>query len=87
MSFRPLGTNILVRRKEQMTETKGGIIIPDSYRDRCTEGKILEIGDEITKVKIGEEVLFAKYAGTTIENQADADLLVISESNVLGVVE
>jgi len=87
MSFRPLGTRILVRRKEQMTQTEGGIIIPDAYRDRATEGEILAIGDEVTKVKVEEEVLFAKYAGTTIENQVDVDLLVISESDVLGVIE
>jgi len=87
MSFRPLGKRILVRRKEQMMETQGGIIIPDAYRDRATEGEVLAIGDEVTKVGIDEEVLFAKYAGTTIENQSDADLLVISEGDILGVIE
>ena len=87
MSFRPLGTRILVRRKEQMKETEGGIIIPDAYRDRATEGEILAIGEEVTKVKVDEEILFAKYAGSTIENQEDIDLLVISESDVLGVIE
>ena len=87
MSFRPLGKRILVRRKGQMTETEGGIIIPDAYRDRATEGEIISIGSDVKTVSVDEEVLFAKYAGTTIENQADADLLVISESDVLGVIE
>ena len=51
------------------------------------EGEIISIGSDVKTVSVDEEVLFAKYAGTTIENQADADLLVISESDVLGVIE
>ena len=87
MAFRPLGKRILVRRAPQVEQTAGGIIIPDLYQDRPTEGEILAVGDEVEKVKIGDIVLFAKFAGSTIENQDEGDLIVIVEDNVLGVLD
>lgn len=87
MNFRPLGKRMLVLRKEPVSETPGGIIIPDSYKDRASEGEVLEIGEDVEKIKKSEQVMFAKYAGSTIENQEEGDLLVIEEKDVLGVLE
>jgi len=87
MAFRPIGKRILVRRAPQVEQTDGGIIIPDLYRDRPTEGEVISIGEEVTKAKVGDQLLFAKYSGVTIENQDEGDLILITEDNILGFME
>jgi chaperonin GroES len=95
MAFRPLGDRVLVKRVEEEEKTKGGIIIPDSAKEKPQEGEVVAVGpgarDDSGKiqpldVKAGDRILFGKWSGT--EETIDAqDLLIMKESDVLGVVE
>ncbi len=95
MKIRPLQDRILVKRIEEEETTKGGIIIPDTAKEKPSEGKVVAVGngkvDEDGKVhpldvKKGDKVLFSKYAGTEITLEGD-EHLIIREDDVLGVVE
>jgi len=94
MAFRPLHDRVAVRRLESEEKTKGGIIIPDTAKEKPQEGVIVAVGpggrDETGKltpldVKAGDKVLFGKWSGTevTIDGQ---ELLIMKESDILGVV-
>jgi chaperonin GroES len=93
--FRPLQDRMLVKREEEENKTKGGIIIPDSAKEKPLQGKVLSIGNgkvlEDGKVrpldiKEGDTILFSKYAGTEIKIMGD-DLLILREEDVLGIIE
>ena len=95
MAFRPLHDNVLVRRLEAEEEQQGGIIIPDTAKEKPQEGQVLAIGpgrrlDDGSRRQIGvavdNKVLFGKYAGTEITIDGE-ELLVMRESDLLGVVE
>jgi chaperonin GroES len=95
MKFRPLHDRVLVRRVEELETTAGGIIIPDTAKEKPQEGKVIAVGpgnrDENSKVialdvKKGDRVLFAKYSGTDITLNGE-ELLILRESDVLGVLE
>ncbi|HRI18350.1 MAG: co-chaperone GroES [Caulobacteraceae bacterium] len=95
MAFRPLGDRVLVRRVEEEEKTKGGIIIPDSAKEKPQEGLVISVGpgarDESGKlvpldVKAGDRILFGKWSGTEVKIDGE-DLLIMKESDVLGVVE
>jgi chaperonin GroES len=95
MAFRPLGDRVLVKRVEEETKTKGGIIIPDTAKEKPQEGEVIAVGpgarDDSGKVqpldvKKGDKILFGKWSGTEIKIDGD-DLLIMKESDVLGVVE
>ncbi len=95
MSFRPLGDRVLVRRVEEEAKTKGGIIIPDTAKEKPQEGEILAVGpgarDEDGKrieldVKVGDRILFGKWSGTEVKIDG-ADLIIMKESDILGVLE
>jgi chaperonin GroES len=95
MSLRPLADQVLVRRCEVEEQHQGGIVIPDSAKDKPQEGEILAVGAGRTMddghcqpiaVAIGDTVLFGKYAGTEIKLDHE-DLLVMHESDILGVLE
>ena len=95
MKFRPLHDRVLVRRVEELETTAGGIIIPDTAKEKPQEGKVIAVGpgncDENSKVialdvKKGDRVLFAKYSGTDITIDGE-ELLILRESDVLGVLE
>ena len=95
MSFRPLGDRVLVKRVEEEAKTKGGIIIPDTAKEKPQEGEVLAVGpgarDESGKridpdVKVGDRILFGKWSGTEVKIDGD-DLLIMKESDILGVVE
>ena len=95
MAFRPLHDRVLVRRVEAEAKTAGGIIIPDSAKEKPSEGTVLAIGQgrygtdgKITPlvVKVGDRVLFEKYSGSEIKVDGE-DLLVLRESDVLAKVE
>ncbi len=95
MKIRPLQDRILVKRIEEEETTKGGIIIPDTAKEKPSEGKVVAVGngkvDEDGKVhpldvKKGDKVLFSKYAGTEVDIEGD-EHLIIREDDVLGVVE
>ena len=91
MAFRPLGDRVLVRRVEEEEKTKGGIIIPDTAKEKPQEGKVIAVGpggrDENGKltpldVKAGDRILFGKWSGTEGKIDGD-DLLIMKESDIL----
>ena len=95
MSFRPLGDRVLVRRVEEEAKTKGGIIIPDTAKEKPQEGEVISVGpgarDEDGKriamdVKAGDRILFGKWSGTEVKLNGQ-DLLIMKESDILGVLE
>ena len=94
MAFRPLGDRVLVRRVEEEEKTKGGIIIPDTAKEKPQEGEVLAVGpgarDDNGKiqpldVKVGDRILFGKWSGTEVKLDGE-DLLIMKESDVLGVI-
>ena len=95
MAFRPLHDRILVRRIEADEKTAGGIIIPDTAKEKPQEGEVIGVGpgarDESGKlvkldVKVGDRILFGKWSGTEIKLNGE-DLLIMKESDVMGVIE
>jgi len=95
MTFRPLHDRILVRRIEAEEKTAGGIIIPDTAREKPMEGEVIATGpgarDEAGKVqpldvKVGDRILFGKWSGTEIRLNGE-DLLIMKESDVMGIIE
>ena len=95
MAFRPLGDRVLVKRVEEEEKTRGGIIIPDSAKEKPIEGEVLAVGngqrDEQGKVhaldvKAGDRILFGKWSGTEIKLDGE-DLLIMKESDVMGIIE
>ena len=95
MKIRPLQDRILVKRIDEEEKTKGGIIIPESAKEKPMEGKIIAVGKgkvlEDGKVlpldvKVGDKILFAKYAGTDIKIEGE-EHLIMREEEVLGVIE
>ena len=95
MKIRPLHDKILVKRVEEETKTKGGIIIPDSAKEKPFEGEVISVGKgrktEAGKVvaldvKAGDRILFSKYAGSDIKVD-DVEYLIMREEDVLGVIE
>jgi chaperonin GroES len=95
MSFRPLHDRVLVRRIEGEAKTAGGIIIPDTAKEKPMEGEVVATGpgarDESGKVqpldvKAGDRILFGKWSGTEIKLDGD-ELLIMKESDIMGVIE
>ena len=95
MKIRPLQDRIIVKRIEEEETTAGGIIIPDTAKEKPQEGKVIAVGKgkvgedgkvQPLDVKKGDKVLFSKYAGTEV-NIEDVEHLIIREDDVLGVVE
>jgi chaperonin GroES len=95
MKIRPLQDRILVKRIEEEETTKGGIIIPDTAKEKPQEGKVISVGKgKVTEdgklqkleVKKGDRVLFSKYAGTEVNIEGD-EHLIIREDDVLGICE
>ena len=95
MGFRPLHDRVVVRRLDSEEKTKGGIIIPDTAKEKPSEGVIGSVGpgarDESGKVnaldvKAGDRVLFGKWSGTEVKLNGE-DLLIMKESDIMGIVE
>jgi len=95
MKIRPLNDRILVKRLEQVEKTAGGIIIPDSAKEKPAEGKVIaagngklnEAGQRVAlEVKAGDRVLFSKYGGTDVKLDGE-DFLIMREDDILGIVE
>ena len=95
MKFRPLHDRVVVRRLDAEAKTKGGIIIPDTAKEKPQEGEIVAVGpgarDEKGKLvpidlKKGDRILFGKWSGTEIKLDGE-ELLIMKESDVMGVVE
>lgn len=94
MSFRPLHDRILVRRVESEEKTKGGIIIPDTAKEKPQEGEVIAVGRgarndagqiQVLDVKVGDHILFGKWSGTEIKINGE-DLLIMKESDVMGII-
>ena len=95
MKFRPLHDRVVVRRVESEEKTVGGIIIPDTAKEKPQEGEIIAVGpgarDETGKlipldVKVGDRILFGKWSGTEVKIDGE-DLLIMKESDVMGIIE
>ena len=95
MKFRPLHDRVVVRRVESEERTAGGIIIPDTAKEKPQEGEIIAVGpgarDETGKlialdVKVGDRILFGKWSGTEVKIDGE-DLLIMKESDVMGIIE
>jgi chaperonin GroES len=94
MKLKPLQDRILVQRVEEATTTKGGIIIPDSAKEKPAEGKVIAVGNGKLgddgkrvplEVKKGDRILFGKYSGTEVKIEGE-DYLIMREDDVLGVI-
>ena len=95
MNFRPLHDRVLVRRVKEEEKTKGGIIIPDTAKEKPQEGEVVAVGTGARNeagalvelvVKAGDRVLFGKWSGTEVSVNGE-DLLIMKEADILGVVE
>ena len=95
MKFRPLHDRVLVRRIEQQEKTAGGIIIPDTAKEKPQQGKVIAVGKgriekdgKVTPldVKAGDRILFGKWSGTEVRVDGE-DLLIMKESDILGIIE
>jgi len=95
MRIRPLRDRIIVKRLEEEEKTKGGIIIPDTAKEKPIEGKVIAVGDGKIKedgtkipmeVKKGDRILFAKYAGTEVKVEGEEHLM-MKEDDVLAIIE
>jgi chaperonin GroES len=94
MTFRPLGDRVVIRRVDEEARTKGGIIIPDSAKEKPQEGEVIAVGpgardDEGQRipmnVKSGDRILFGKWSGSEIKLDGE-DLLIMKESDIMGVL-
>ena len=95
MAFKPLHDRVLVRRVESDEKTKGGLIIPDSAKEKPAEGEIISVGEGARKdsgeliapsVKAGDRVLFGKWSGTEVTIDGE-ELLIMKEGDILGIVD
>ncbi len=95
MKIRPLNDRILVKRLEEEEKTKGGIIIPDTAKEKPAEGKVIAVGNGRlndkgervpVELKVGDRILFSKYGGTDVKIEGE-DFLIMREDDVLGVIE
>ena len=95
MSFRPLHDRILVRRVDSEEKTKGGIIIPDTAKEKPQEGEVIAVGPgarneagqiQALDVRVGDRILFGKWSGTEIKINGE-DLLIMKESDAMGIIE
>jgi chaperonin GroES len=95
MAFRPLGDRVVVKRVEEEAKSKGGIIIPDTVKEKPQEGEVVAVGpgarDEDGKrvpmdVKAGDRILFGKWSGSEVKIDGE-ELLIMKESDILGVLD
>ena len=95
MAFRPLGDRVVIKRVEEETKTKGGIIIPDTAKEKPQEGEVIAVGpgarDDNGKVqpldvKKGDRILFGKWSGSEVKIDGE-DLLIMKESDILGILD
>jgi chaperonin GroES len=95
MSFRPLHDRVLVKRVKEEEKTKGGIIIPDTAKEKPQEGKIVAVGTGVRgddgkvtplDVKAGDRVLFGKWSGSEVTIEGE-ELIIMKESDILGIID
>lgn len=83
----PLFDKILIKRPEEFSETDGGIIIPETAREKAMNGEVISTGPDVKQVNPGQTIMFAKYAGIDITFDDDNQYLIISEQDVLGIMK
>ena len=95
MKFRPLQDRVLLRGIEQQEKTAGGILIPDSAKEKPTEGEVIAVGPgarsedgriDPLDVKVGDRVLFGKWSGTEIKVDGE-DVVIMKETDIMGIIE
>ena len=95
MKFRPLQDRVLIRRIEQEGKTAGGIIIPDTAKEKPQEGEVIAVGSGVRgedgkihplDVKAGDRILFGKWSGSEVKIDSE-DLIIMKESDILGIIE
>ena len=95
MAFRPLGDRVVIRRVEEEAKSKGGIIIPDTAKEKPQEGRVIAVGpgardDEGARIAMnvnpGDDILFGKWSGSEIKLDGE-DLLIMKESDILGILD
>ncbi|MCX7988469.1 MAG: co-chaperone GroES [Thermodesulfovibrio sp.] len=87
MKIKPLKDRIVVKySSEELEKTPGGIYVPDVAKEKPQKGTVIEVGSEVKEVKVGDTVLFDKYAGSKIKID-DVEYLIIKEEEILGIVE
>ncbi len=94
MKIKPLHDRVIVKRLEEENKSKGGIIIPDSAKEKPAQGEIIAVGDGKVEdgkkidmnVKVGDKVLFSKYAGTEVKLDGE-EYLIMREDDILGIIE
>lgn len=89
VKIKPLGTRVVIEPQEAETKTAGGIIIPDSAKEKPQQGKVVAVGsgtqDEKMEVKVGDIVLYGKYSGTELSIDGN-DYLIMNQSDILAIV-
>lgn len=86
MNFQPLGKRVLVKRVEETKTTASGIIIPDNAKEKPLMGEVVAASSEVSELKKGDKILFAKYGGTEVKLGSD-EFLVLNIDDVLGIIK
>ena len=96
MNMQPLGDRIIVKALQAEEKTKGGIVLPDTAKEKPQEGKVLAIGKgkqlesgtfQVPEVKTGDKVLYGKYSGTEVTTKEGEELLIMREEDILAVIK
>jgi chaperonin GroES len=96
MEIKPLGDRIVVKPLEAETKTKGGIVLPDSAKEKPQEGKVVAVGKgkvlengsvQAPEVKVGDKVLYGKYSGNEITTKEGEELLIMREEDILAIIK
>ena len=96
MDIKPLGDRIVVKPLEAETKTKGGIVLPDTAKEKPQEGKVVAVGKgkvldngttQAPEVKVGDKVIFGKYSGNEITTKEGEELLILREEDILAIIK
>lgn len=85
MNFQPLGKRVLVKRVEEANTTSSGIIIPDNAKEKPSRGEVIAVSKEVSELACGDQVLFAKYAGSEVAMGADK-YMVLELDDIFGII-
>jgi chaperonin GroES len=86
MKFKPLKDRVFISYTEEMERTPGGIYVPDTAKEKPQRGKVEAVGSEVKEVKVGDEVMFDRYAGSKVKMNG-TEYLIVKEEDILGIVE
>jgi chaperonin GroES len=86
MKFKPLKDRVFISFTEEVEKTPGGIYVPDTAKEKPQRGKVEAVGTEVKEVKVGDEVMFDRYAGSKVKMNG-TEYLIVKEEDILGIVE